>query len=131
RQWQWLLFPAWFVIVLSPLLPLRQHITYEYLTVPLIGLVMWAGAAVVAGSEARSWKKVATVLLVATYIGVSIPIGNTLTRLFHDRSIRVRDFVYGIASLSESRPDSIVLLKGVSTEIFDDAIYPRALQLAG
>lgn len=131
RQWQTLMFPAWFVIVLSPLLPLRLHITYEYLTVPLIGLAMWAGAAVVSGFEARSWKRVATVLLLATYIGVSIPIGNSLTRLYHDRSIRARDLVYGLMSLKEARPDSIILLKGVSAEMFEDAIYPRALQLAG
>src|SRR5205085_4286875 len=131
RQWRAFLFPAWFVIVLSPLLPLRQHITYEYLTVPLIGLAMWAGAAVVAGFEAHSWKRVATVLLLVNYIGVSIPIGNSLIRLYHDRSIRARDFVYGVASLHETRPDSIAILRGVSTEMFDDAIYPRALQLAG
>jgi hypothetical protein len=131
RQWRVLLFPAWFVIVLSPLLPLRQHVSYEYLTVPLIGLAMWAGAAVVAGFEAGSWKRVATVLLLATYIGVSIPIGHSLTRLYHDRSIRARDLVFGVAALNETRPDSIVILKGVSAEMFDDTIYPRALQLAG
>jgi len=131
RQWQTLLFPAWFVIVLSPLLPLRQHVSYEYLTVPLIGLVMWAGAAVVAGFEARAWKRIAAVLLLATYIGVSIPIGNSVMRIYHDRSIRAEDLVYGAASLNETRPDSVVLLKGVGTEMFVDTIYFRALQLAG
>jgi len=131
RQWRILLFPAWFVIVLSPLLPLRQHLSYDYLTVPLIGLAMWAGAAVVSGLEAGAWKRIATMLLVATYIAVSIPIGHSLIQLFHDRSIRARDFVYGVASLNKTRPDRIVLLKGVSAELFDDAIYPRALQLVG
>ncbi len=67
RQWKALFFAAWFIIVLSPLLPLQQHISYEYLTVPLIGLAMWAGAAVASGWQSNAWMRGATVLLLATY----------------------------------------------------------------
>jgi hypothetical protein len=131
RQWAALLFPAWFIIVLLPLLPLREHISYEYLTVPLIGVAMWGGAAVGAGWQARGWRRIAACTLLVTYLAVSIPIGTSLSRLFHDRSIQVRDLVYGLVALHDKRADRVLLLTGVSPEMFEYAIYSRALRVAG
>jgi hypothetical protein len=131
RQWATLLFPAWFIIVLLPLLPLREHVSYEYLTVPLIGVAMWGGASVVAGWQARGWRRIATGALLIIYCSVSVSIGTSLTRLFHDRSIRVRDLVYGLATLNTKRAERVMLLTGVSPEAFEYAIYPRALRVAG
>lgn len=42
RRWVAGFFAAWFVIVLSPLLPLRDHLTEYYLTIPLLGFSMLA-----------------------------------------------------------------------------------------
>jgi hypothetical protein len=131
RQWSTLLFPAWFIIVLLPLLPLREHLSYEYLTVPLIGLAMWGGVAVVSGWQARGWRRIATGTLLIVYVSASVSIGTSLTRLFHDRSIRVRNLVYGLAALNDKRADRVLLLTGVSPEVFEYAIYSRALRVAG
>jgi hypothetical protein len=52
REWLTAFFAAWFVIVMSPLLPLREHMDGSYLTVPLIGLAMWGGWGVACGWRA-------------------------------------------------------------------------------
>lgn len=131
RQWIVLLFPAWFLIVLAPLLPLREHMSYEYLTVPLIGFAMWAGWAIVSGWASRLWVKAATVLLVAIYICVSIPVGHALTAIFHDRSMRLRDTFYAVEALHQNHPDAMVIFKSVNTEMFNDLIYHHAFALIG
>ncbi len=52
RNWLVLLGPvAWFLIVFSPLLPLRDHMMQEYVTAPALGLAMWAGWAM-----ASAWR---------------------------------------------------------------------------
>jgi hypothetical protein len=131
REWMVLIYPAWFVIVLSPLLPLRFHMEFEYLTVPTIGLALWGGAALVAGWSAGGGKRPTALLVAAIYIVVSIPIGRAIAASFHERSIRIRNLFESVESLTREQPHRTVFFKGVSEEIFNDVLYHRAFQLIG
>ena len=131
REWIVLLFPAWVVIVLAPLLPLRFHMMYEYLTVPTIGLALWGGAAAVEGWTADGWKRACTIILMQLYLAVSIPVGFAVTASFHDRSFRIRNLFQGVEALRRDHPDRKVLLKGVNTEILNDVLDHRAFRLIG
>jgi hypothetical protein len=125
RRWTALLFPAWFAISLAPLLPLRDHMNYAYLTVPVIGLAMW-GAWAVASSRPR-----AAIPLVVLYLGVSIPVAHALTVRFHDRSIRLRTIFNSVVELHRTHPETAVILKNVDSDLFHDMIYHHAFRLAG
>jgi len=129
REWVAALFPAWFLIVLAPLLPLRDHMESEYLTAPTLGLAMWAGWAIVAAWRAHWVSRIAAVLLLAIYAGISIPVGQAMVRSFHDESERIRIFVQSVVALARAQPEKIVLLEGVDTELFNGAVYDRAFQL--
>jgi hypothetical protein len=131
RQWTVLVFPAWFVIALAPLLPLRFHTDYEYLVVPLIGIAIWGAAAIVDGWSAGGWKRTSALLLLTIYLVVEVPVGLAVTASFHDRSIRIRDLFQRIQILTRDRPDRMVLLKGVNEETFNDVLYHRAFRLIG
>jgi hypothetical protein len=124
-------FPAWFLIALAPVLPLREHIYDYYLTVPLIGLAMWGGWALVSSWQARGAAKMIAVFLAAIYLCVSIPVARVTTVSFHDYSERVRTVVIGVVNLSRSEPGKMVLLKGVDAELFWSTIYHRPLRLFG
>ena len=130
-DWTVLLYPAWFLIVLAPLLPLRFHMSYEYLTVPVIGLAMWGGAAIMCGWRSAGWRRFATMLLVAIYIAVALPVGHAMTAQFHDRGNRIHDLFLRVKALSEAYPNRIVIFRGVNSEIYNDVIYPRAFRLVG
>lgn len=131
REWVGGFLAAWFVIVLTPLLPLRDHIHETYLPVPLIGLAMWGGWALVSGWRAGIPGKIATVALLAIYVAVQIPIGRSITDTYHDRGERIKNMVLGVTALSSQHPEKVVLLKGLTSELFWCAVYHRALRLFG
>jgi hypothetical protein len=124
-------FPAWFLIVLSPLLPLRDHISPEYLAAPTLGIAMWAGWAIVSGWRANWVSRTAVVLLLVIYAGFSIAVGQAMVDSFYDRSQRIRTFVLSVAALARTQPAKTVLLEGVSAELFNDVLYGRAFRLYG
>jgi hypothetical protein len=125
-----LLYPAWFVIALSPLLPLRDHIDYEYLTVPTLGLAILGGWAL-ASSSSDPWKRSLSILLAAIYVGVSIPVGLAVTSSFHDRSLRIRDVFHGVEVLSRNQPEHTIYFEHVNVEIFNDLLLHRPFRLIG
>jgi len=131
RQWVAAFFPAWFLIVLGPLLPLRDHIDDSYLTIPVLGLAMWGGWALVSGWNAGAVGKIVSGLLLAIYLCVSIPVTRVISASFHDRSRQIRGVVLGVAELSRKQPEKIVLLKGVDWEMFWSAVYDRPFHLFG
>ncbi|MBZ5603706.1 MAG: hypothetical protein LAO79_15505 [Acidobacteriia bacterium] len=125
RQWIALLFPAIFVIVLAPLLPLRDHMEYEYLTVPVIGLAMLGGWAL------ASANRLIAIPLAAIYVAVSIPVGHSLTATLHDRSVRLQKIFYAVDALHRAHPTKMAIFTGASKETFDDMIDHHAFALIG
>jgi hypothetical protein len=126
-----LFFPAWFLIALAPLLPLRDHLRLEYLTAPSLGLAMWAGWAIVSAWRANWFGKIVVVSLVTIYAGISIPVGQAHVRSFHDYSQRIRTFVLSVVDAVREQPGKMVLLEGVNSEQFDDPISNHAFRLYG
>ena len=129
RQWLTLFFAAWFVIVLSPLLPLKDHITDCYLTIPTLGLAMWGAWAFVSGWRSGIATRVAAVALLVIYLAVNIPIARISADAFFDNSQRIRKMVYGVVELTANRPDKRILLKGVNKDLFFDALWGRPFRL--
>jgi hypothetical protein len=130
-EWVAALFPAWFVMVIAPLLPLRDHMMHEYLTVPFAGLAMLGGWALASSWRAGVTAKIVAALCVAIYVGTSIPMGQIETRSYHDRSFRYRDTLLQAGELHHADPKKIVLLSGVSGEQYWDVIQHGAFQLVG
>ncbi|MBZ5612040.1 MAG: hypothetical protein LAP38_27600 [Acidobacteriia bacterium] len=131
REWVTAFFAAWFVIVLAPLLPLRDHIDPSYLTIPLAGFAMWGGWAVVSGWNAGRLGRIAAVFLLGIYLAVSIPIARVTTLSFYDGSQAVRSFVLGIVARTRGQESKLVLLRNVDSEMFWSAVYDRPFPLFG
>src|SRR5207249_1760560 len=53
REWLAAVFPVWFLAALAPLLPIRDHPTELYLTIPTIGLSIWGSWAIVSAQRLR------------------------------------------------------------------------------
>ena len=124
-------FPVWFLITLAPLLPLRDHITAEYLTTPALGLAMWGGWAIVSAWDAHVPGKIAASLLLLIYGAVSIPIGHTRLLGVTESSQRIKTFVENVVAAVRAHPDKIVFLEGVNVEQFNGAVYHHAFPLFG
>ncbi len=124
-RWVVLVFPAWFAIVLAPLVPLKDHVSYEYLTVPVIGLAMLAGWGIASG------RRVAGAPLAVVYLGASIPVTHALAQRYHDQSIRLRNTFESVLDLHREHPEDFVILRNVDSELFENMIYHHAFRLAG
>lgn len=131
REWIVLLFPAWFVIVLAPLLPLKEHVSDYYLTVPLIGPCMLAGWAVSSAWNAKLPGKAVAAALLLLYLGVSIPVAWAGVRQYHEASIRIKTRILRIVTLQRTHPEKAILLQGVDTEMFRAALAHRPFRLFG
>jgi hypothetical protein len=129
RDWRVLLFPAWFLIVLAPLLPLRDHASAEYAAVPSIGLAMLGGWGVASARRGSAIAKLVALAALVSYFGTSIPAGWRTTVSFHDRSRRIETFFNEVRALAPA--DRTVFLTGLSEEIKVDAVAHRPFRLVG
>jgi len=75
RQWQFLLPLVWFVVVLLPVLPLRDHVEAYYLTLPTAGLAWLGGWALALAFRARWFMKGLAVALAAVYVVAGVAAG--------------------------------------------------------
>jgi hypothetical protein len=131
RNWLVLFGAAWFVIVFSPLLPLRDHMMQEYVTAPALGLAMWAGWAVASAFRSGWVMRIAAILLLAVYLGFSIPIGRRVIVSFYDRGQRIHAFVRQVTEAAREHPGETILLRGVTPELEEDALHHRVFHLYG
>lgn len=109
---------GWFVIVLGPYLPLRDHVADYYLAVPVIGLAILGAWAVASASYSRRVWKVTLALCIGAYCATSLPASWAIVHWHHDRGIKVENLVLGVAEAHAAHPDKIILLAGTSTDLF-------------
>lgn len=131
RRWLTVFFASWFLIVLSPLLPLRDHFTDYYLTIPLIGLSMWGAWAIVCGWRQAGLAKVAAILLTAVYLIVNIPLARSNVNAFYKLSVRIQTMTEAVVEQHQLHPDQPVMLTSVEPDLFWSAIIHKPFRLYG
>ncbi len=115
---------AWFVIVLAPVLPLRDHMTEYYSFLPVIGLC-WLGGWALAKVPRRA------VALAVIYAAMVVPEVIVASEWNHDLTIRVRNLVEGVAGAHERNPRKTILLDGVDTDLFWNGVLDKPYRLFG
>ncbi len=131
RQWLAAFLVLWFLILIAPVLPLRDHFSEYYLTLPVIGLAMLGAWAIDAAWKAGpAWRALA-LLLTAAYMGVSVPAARHITRQHYERSKAVQRLVLGVVRAHEKHPGKVILLTGVDTEMFWASVIDNPFRLYG
>ncbi len=131
RDWRPLLFLAWFAILLVPVLPLREHRSRYYLTLPAMGLGMLLAYALVTAWRYRlAWKVIAGVLALA-FFSISVPGAWAMARWDYEHTQDVRALVFGVAGARKVHPRQVILLSGVTDRLFWSAVRDGAFQTAG
>lgn len=131
RRYLTLFFGLWFLISLAPMLPIPNHATEYYLTIPLIGLAMW-GAWGVASAWRSQWPLgVAVSILAAGYLFVAVSGTLAASRWWLDRTSQVRAMVLGAAAAHEAHPDKTIVLEGITSALYEDAVSKSAFYPLG
>ena len=129
QNWLVLFFIAWFVIVIAPFLPLRDHVSDYYLTIPTIGLAMLGAWGVSEAWKARGVWRPAAIAVAATYVYLSSSQAMLVTSWYHHRSIPIRNLYYAVERAHELHPKQVILLTGVDSELFWSGMSDKPFRL--
>ena len=122
---------AWFAIVLTPVLPLRDHISDYYLTIPTVGLAILGSYALVrAWSQPGAWK-LAAVTIAAAYLITMVRFDRIATHWWNQRSWAVERLVLGVERGHQLHPDKTIVLDGVDGTLFWAGIFHHPFRLFG
>ncbi len=131
-------FLTWFIATLAPVLPLANHRTDYYLTIPAIGIAMLGGAA--AGHCCRSMtlaslraflQSAVVAIPIAVYLWAMIPVTRAVTDWWLIKSLAVRTLVLGARSASQTHPGKAIVLDAVTTDLFNFSLAHSAFRAAG
>ncbi|HTQ57851.1 MAG TPA: hypothetical protein VMI94_25465 [Bryobacteraceae bacterium] len=125
RQWLPLVLFAWFAILLGPVLPLRDHITDYYLTLPAMALAILGAYALVSAWHAGAVWKVAAAALAVGFLVQQAPVGRRYAQWYRDRAAAQEALVMGVARIHELHPGKAILLDGVDDMLFWGSIQQR------
>ena len=122
---------VWYLALLAPVLPLRDHQTEYYVFLPVIGLC-WLGAwAAVSGWRAGMRGRTLVLTLAALYALMAVPTLVATSEWNYAITMRVRNLVEGVAGVHERHPAQSILLEGVDTDLFWNGVLDRPFRLFG
>ena len=122
---------AWFVIALAPVLPLRDHVSEYYAFVPAIGLCWLGGCALAEAWRAAAWVRAVALCLAGLYGLIMAPRTLAASDWNYRLTARVRGLVEGVARAHQLHPSQTILLDGVDTELFYNAVLDHPYRLLG
>ncbi len=122
---------VWYLAVISPVLPLRDHQTEYYVFLPVIGLCWLGGWGLAEGWRSGMRGRTAAIAAAAIYTLMMVPDVAATSKWNYAITMRVRTLVEGVAGIHERQPGKSILLEGVDTELFYNAILDRPFRLFG
>ncbi|MBC7928689.1 MAG: hypothetical protein H7039_23850 [Bryobacteraceae bacterium] len=131
RQWLALFATGWFFIVLAPVLPLRNHVTDYYLTIPVIGLAILGGWALSKAYQRGPVWFTAALLLALIYMVPSAAMARGMTIQYYMTSSKVRTFVRSVARAHQLHPKQTIVVRHVGDDMFWAAWWDNPFQIFG
>ncbi len=115
---------GWGLLVLSPVLPLTDHFTEYYMTIPSIGLALLAAFAI------AEYPKVAIPLVVLSMM-LSISDLHVTDRFHYERARKLKRIVNGLQSARASYAGKQVIVTGVDNDLFWSGFADDPFRLIG
>ena len=128
RDWLPLFLLGWFLVVVSPVLPLRNHFTEYYVVVPSIGLSILGAWAL---ASAKGLVRVVPAVLAALYFTISIADLHAAERYFYNRARLAKYLVLGLRALPKADAGKAILIDHVDNDVFWSAISDDPFRLLG
>jgi hypothetical protein len=123
---------AWFVLLLAPVLPLRDHVVDYYPAVPSIGLGVLA-----AGAVAEAWRgpsrllRLATAACVGVYALSSLVAARELAVKYHNDSVMTRRFLDELRRVHDRDPGAPIVVETFARGLYAPPIPNPAARLFG
>jgi len=122
---------GWFGLSLAPFLPLKNHITDYYLTVPALGLAL-LGAYALSRAAASDWRlATAALVLSGAYLACQIPETRKNSNEIWERSRVVKRFVTSVLSLHDAHAGKSIVIEGVDEPLFWNGVFDHPFAAVG
>jgi len=131
RDWLPLFWLSWFVIVLLPYLPLRDHIMDYFLPLPTAGIAMLGAYAVVRAWSRPLPRQIAVAVLLALYVLASGAVDLGATRWWRDRSFDIERMVMATVRARQLHPGKAILLDGAGKQLFWAGVFHHPFRAFG
>ena len=131
RDWNVLFGAGWFLIFLAPVLPLPNHLSIYYLTIPLAGLAWLFAWALTLAWRTNRIASAASTILAALFVAGSVPTINEGTTWWLEHTSRMRSLVRGGEEIAEQHPGTALILKDVDNELFQTGLQDHPFRMAG
>jgi hypothetical protein len=128
RDWRPLFLLSWFIVVIAPVLPLREHFTEYYVLAPAIGLAILGAWAI---ASARGLAALVAAILGALYLTVSIADTRMTERFFYNRARGMKYIALGLQALPNLDPSKAILIDGIDNDMFWSGFSDDPFRLLG
>ncbi len=110
---------TWFAVTLAPMVPLTNHNTDYYITIPFIGIAILAGAAAGQYWNQPPTQRALMIIPIAAYLWAMIPVTLAVTHWWRVKSTGVRTLVLGVVAARQTHPGKGIALDGINRDLFD------------
>lgn len=122
---------VWFLALIGPVLPLRDHVMDYYIATSSIGFAWVAGCAVRDALKSTWSVRAITACALAVYVVFSGLAARGTSRWRNERARQVEVLVEGLRRAAELHPGRTMLLSGVSNDVFWMGIFDEPYHLFG
>lgn len=129
RDWLPVFLVGWFFAVLAPLIPLKNHFTEYYLTVPVLGLAILGAWAIASSTRPVTLAIAAT--LTCLYLVVSISDNRVSEKYYYDRARRMKYLFKGLEAQQKIHATDMAIMSGIDSDLFWTGFCDDAFRLIG
>lgn len=118
REWLPLFLLAWWVILIAPLVPLKNHIIEYYPAVPMIGICILGGWAFSSALGSGKLVAIAAGFLAVLYCGGNLIQARSVADWRHDGSRHFEAYINGLRAAYKKSPHDVIVLTGVEESLY-------------
>jgi hypothetical protein len=122
-----LFFVAWFLVTIGPVSILPEHRSFYYLTIPSAAIGMLAAW----GFHTAGRWRVFTLIPIAAYLAAGCADAHARAEVIQARTQGIRGLVLGALAAHERYPSKVILLDGVSRDLYYRSMGQGALADVG
>ena len=131
REWLPLMGLAWFVLFFAPLLPLQNHVSEYYTTIPSFGFAMLIGCAFASAVRASWAIGIPVILFAGVFVYCEAMQTVEMEQWYRTHSGQMHTFLNGIDELAHRREVEAVFIAGVDDELYISGLLDDPFRLYG
>ena len=120
-----------FLLLLLPVLPLREHLSHYYLALPSMGLALVGAFAADSAIRTGWWARLIAGSLLCLYLFVQAPYAAWACNWWYLRSQRVESVVLGAVAVHQAMPGKTLVITGIDDVLFAGAFWDGAFRAFG